>query len=72
MNTQIFSVHDQPLSPEDLNFCKATFDQICLEQGVDPETDEASDLAALVIELYRQGVRDHDQLAAMIGTVGLP
>jgi hypothetical protein len=29
-------------------------------------------LAALVIELYRQGVRDHDQLAALIGTVGEP
>ena len=72
MNTQIFSVHDHPLSPEDLNVCKATFDRICAAQRVHPETDKASDLAALVIELYRQGVRDHDQLAAMIGTVGEP
>ncbi|MCV9967008.1 hypothetical protein OIU34_34820 [Pararhizobium sp. BT-229] len=67
MTAQIFSAHDQPLSPEDLNFCKAAFDQICRAQRVDPTTGEANDMAVLVIELYRQGIRDCDQLASLIG-----
>jgi hypothetical protein len=72
MNTQVFSVHDHPLAPEDLNFCKAAFDQICAAQGVDPHSDDAGEIAALIIELYRQGVRDSRQLAVMVGQIGQP
>ncbi|MCV9967462.1 hypothetical protein OIU34_37155 [Pararhizobium sp. BT-229] len=70
MNTQIFSTHDEPLSPEDLNVCKAAFDQIFQAQRADPKTHEANDIAALVIELCRQGIRDCDQLAILIRKVG--
>jgi hypothetical protein len=69
MNTQVFSVHDEPLTPEDLNFCKSVFDEICAAQSIDPNSDRAGDTGALIIELYRQGIRDHKQLAVMIGQV---
>ncbi|MBP1862074.1 hypothetical protein [Rhizobium herbae] len=72
MNTQIFSVHDQPLAPEDLDFCRAAFQEICATQNIDPASDKAGDTGALIIELYRQGIRDSVQLAAMIRKAGQP
>ncbi|KQV39989.1 MULTISPECIES: hypothetical protein [unclassified Rhizobium] len=62
--------HDEPLGPADLEICQGVFDVICEEQGISRDVGEAAILAALIIELYRQGVRDVQALRTLIGTVG--
>jgi hypothetical protein len=72
MTTNLFSVHDLPLTPEDLDICRIALERICLAQNLDQESEHALRAAALIIELYRQGVRDVTQLMALVGVVGEP
>lgn len=56
----------------DLAACQPVFDTLLREAGVTRESEEAARIAALVVELYRQGVSDPDRLRSMVeGARGL-
>ena len=50
------------LEPQDLAFLKRFFDGICAERGLAGESPAASNLAAQIIQLYQQGIRNEKDL----------
>ncbi len=50
------------LEPGDLAFLKRFFDGICAERGLTGESVAANNLAARIIHLYQQGVRNEREL----------
>ncbi|PDS77797.1 hypothetical protein [Rhizobium sp. L43] len=56
----------------DLAACQPVFDTLLREAGVTKQSEEAARMAAIVVELYRQGVRDPEYLRLMVeGARGL-
>ncbi|MGO8045726.1 hypothetical protein ACC713_22755 [Rhizobium johnstonii] len=55
-----------PLDSRDLEICQQVFDKIRSDYQVAKDSDEAERMASIVIELYRQGVRDPDHLRSMV------
>lgn len=55
-------LRDQPLTSEDLAVCNNVLNEISLEFDIAPDTQTVSRLASIIIELFRQGVRDPEQL----------
>lgn len=56
---------DLPLFSDDLDVISHALDEICEDRGVNRRSQEAERLAAAMIQLYRQGVRDGSRLAAL-------
>jgi hypothetical protein len=48
--------------PRELAFLKRVFDGICAERGLTGESLAANDLAAQIIQLYQQGIRNEKEL----------
>ena len=62
----------QPFDARDLAACQPVFDTLVKEAGIDKASEEAARIAAIVVELYRQGVRDPEHLRIMVeGARGL-
>ncbi|NEK18473.1 hypothetical protein [Rhizobium leguminosarum] len=55
-----------PLDSRDLETCQRVFDKLSADYGVAGDSDEAGRMASIVMELYRQGVRDPDHLQSMV------
>ncbi|UWM78259.1 hypothetical protein N1937_26185 (plasmid) [Rhizobium sp. WSM4643] len=55
-----------PLDSRDLGICQQVFDKLRSEYQVAKDSDEAERMASIVIELYRQGVRDPNHLRSMV------
>ncbi|MBY5446991.1 hypothetical protein HFO93_26685 [Rhizobium leguminosarum] len=55
-----------PLDSRDLDICQQVFDKLRSEYQVAKDSDEAERMASIVIELYRQGVRDPNHLRSMV------
>nr|WP_082597307.1 hypothetical protein [Rhizobium sp. Root708] len=51
---------------DDLRKCRLVLDAICSEFGIKQESEEASRIAAITIELYQQGVRNVEQLKHIV------
>ncbi|CAN7657041.1 hypothetical protein [Rhizobium sp. LjRoot258] len=51
---------------QDLAACQSVFDELLKEMGVAKESEEAGRIAAVVIDLYQQGVRDPSRLKVMV------
>lgn len=56
----------QPFDARDLSVCQPVFDALLKEAGVDKASEEAARIAAITVELYRQGVRDPEHLRIMV------
>jgi hypothetical protein len=54
------------LDARDLAACQSVFDELLKEIAVARNSEEAERIAAIVIELYRQGVRDASHLKVMV------
>ncbi|NEJ72552.1 hypothetical protein GR197_18750 [Rhizobium phaseoli] len=67
MSDKLFSTRDEPLASEDLDVCRRVHEGLCSELQIDRAGEEAARLGALVIELYRQGVHDENQLRLLVG-----
>lgn len=52
--------------PNELAFLKRFFDGLCAERGLVGESLAANDLAARIIQLYQQGVRDEKDLQTQL------
>ena len=55
-----------PLDSCDLETCQRVFDKISSDHAVAKDSDEAQRMASIIIDLYRQGVRDPNHLSAMV------
>ncbi|MBY5753193.1 hypothetical protein [Rhizobium leguminosarum] len=55
-----------PLDSHDLETCQRVFDKLSADYGIERDSDEAERMASIVIELYRQGVRDPNHLQSMV------
>lgn len=64
---EYLSKHDMALDSTDLNICQHAFDAILLKLNIARNTEDAEKIAAMVIELYRQGVHDENQLVKLVG-----
>jgi len=51
-----------PLEPEDLAICQSIFDKVCADFSVQKNSPAAKKIAVYVWELYRQGLRNPDEL----------
>ena len=67
MSDKLFSTRDEPLASEDLDVCRRVHEALCGELQIDRSGQEATHLGALIIELYRQGVHDENQLRLLAG-----
>jgi hypothetical protein len=61
------SIHPQdlPLFSDDLDRLEKVLDTVCKDRGIDHRGPEAERLGALIIQLYRQGVKDDAKLIAL-------
>ena len=55
-----------PLDSRDLEVCQHVFDDLRTMADVPRNSEEAEGIAAIVVELYRQGVRNREQLKTMV------
>jgi hypothetical protein len=53
--------------PAELAFLQRFFDGACVERGLPGGSVAANNLAAQIIQLYQQGVRDEQDLNAHLG-----
>lgn len=57
---------EEPLDSNDLLRCQQVFEELKQDLGDIDDAEEVNRLAAITIELYRQGVRRKDQLRTMV------
>ena len=55
-----------PLESRDLQICQRVFDSIRTKTNIAKNCEEAERIAAITVELYRQGVRDPDHLTTLV------
>ena len=65
MNTFGFDKPDY-FGAADLRICKGVFDIVTSEAGVEPRSEEGERIAAIVVQLYRQGVKEPDRLRVVV------
>lgn len=58
--------------PSELAFLKRFFDHLCAERGLAGGSLAANDLAAQIIQLYQQGVRDERDLQIRLNNGAMP
>jgi hypothetical protein len=56
---------DLPLFSEDLDLLSDVLEDVCEKRGLARKAPQAERIAALLIQLYRQGVKDQTKLAAL-------
>lgn len=61
------SIHprDLPLFSDDLDVLDSVLVAACKERGIEPKGPDAERLGAVIIQLYRHGVKDDDKLLAL-------
>ncbi|TCU24616.1 hypothetical protein EV130_106208 [Rhizobium azibense] len=62
----IINRSEVPLDARDLEMCQSVFDEVRSEAKIAKVSDEAERIAAITIELYRQGVRSPHHLKVMV------
>ncbi|TCU20275.1 hypothetical protein [Rhizobium sullae] len=60
-------LRDVPLTSEDLAICDMVLDELCAEFQLANDRSVVDHLASIIIELYRQGVREPEQLTLLAG-----
>ncbi|MBZ9674524.1 hypothetical protein [Mesorhizobium sp. ES1-1] len=61
-----FLVHSHTMYPNDLDTLKAVFDDVCVEHGILPDTEEATGVAAELVRLFQTGVTEMVELKSAI------
>lgn len=54
---------DMPLFSDDLDLLSGVLGDVCDKMGLKRDTPEAERIGSLIIQLYKQGVRDSGKLA---------
>jgi hypothetical protein len=58
---------DEAIGPEGLNLLRDVVSELCRKAGIEPKSKEASDLALLLVGLYKSGFRSRQELVFMAG-----
>jgi hypothetical protein len=53
---------NEPMLPNHVQLCQRVFDAARAARAIPPESDANDPVAALVLTLYRHGVRDEEEL----------
>ncbi|MBW9115638.1 hypothetical protein JNB88_18550 [Rhizobium cauense] len=61
-----FHRHDAPLTSEDLSKCQLALEEFCRENDVEAASEEGERAAAIIIELYQQGIHDEQHLKQLV------
>ena len=70
MTRQTIRPSDEPLNSTDLALCQRALEAVSVELRVERNSEEGERLASIVIQLYRHGVRDEDNLRIMASAAG--
>lgn len=70
MIRRYLSKHDRPLDSLDLDVCQHAFDALLVALNIRKDSAEAARAAAMIIELYQQGIHDERQLAILASETG--
>lgn len=70
MTERFVSKYDEPLTSNDLDICQRALDEILTRLKIGKDTEEAQRAAAIIIELYRQGVHQAKQLVELAAGPG--
>jgi hypothetical protein len=65
-------IRDEPLTSEDLAVCNMVLDDISAEFSIVADKQSVARLASIIIELFRQGVRDPEQLKLLASATREP
>ena len=57
---------DEALTSDDLATCQNVLDVLKVEFGLADDDEDVARSAAIIIELYRQGVHDEEQLKTLV------
>jgi hypothetical protein len=60
------SGRDQPMTSEDLAICQRVLDAVQAEFQLARDDEETARIAAITIELFREGVHNFDQLKVLV------
>jgi hypothetical protein len=66
MNERKIADRDQAMTSEDLALCAQVLEAVKAEFQLSDNDEEMSRSAAIIIELYRQGIRNFDQLKILV------
>lgn len=66
MISRYIKPRDEALTSDDLAKCQNVLDALKAEFGLADEDEDVSRSAAIIIELYRQGVHDEEQLKTLV------
>lgn len=66
MVQKIIKKPQAPLDSRDLEICQYVFDDLRTMVDVPRNSEEGERIAAIVVELYRQGVRNPERLTTMV------
>lgn len=66
MSQHKFSDRDNAMRSEDLAICQQVLEAVKAEFQLEDDDEEVSRSAAITIELYRQGVRNFEQLKVLV------
>jgi hypothetical protein len=56
---------DEAIGPEGLDVLRDVMAELCRKAGIGPKSQEASDLALLLVGLYKSGFRSRQELIFM-------
>jgi hypothetical protein len=60
-------LRDVPLTSDDMSICNDALKILCRENGIERDAIRVSRLASIIIELWRQGMQDVEQLQLLAG-----
>ncbi|PWI49889.1 hypothetical protein B5K03_33655 [Rhizobium phaseoli] len=66
MSARPISERDQALTSEDLAVCEQVLNAVKAEFQLEADDEETARAASIIIELYRQGVHNFDQLKILV------
>ncbi|MBB3310314.1 hypothetical protein FHT78_002057 [Rhizobium sp. BK196] len=66
MISRYIKPRDEALTSDDLAVCQKVLDAVKAEFKFADDEEEVSRSAAIIIELYRQGVHDEEQLKTLV------
>ncbi|NVP58359.1 hypothetical protein [Mycoplana rhizolycopersici] len=58
---------DSFVDPAGLSMLGSAFDEICLQHGIEAESQQAVALAGVLLRHYQAGIHDREKLLAMAG-----
>ena len=67
MKTNSISPLDEPLQSSDIDICKRVYAGICDTHHIALDSEQASRIGRIALDLYRHGVHDEDHLKVMVG-----